>query len=85
MQRGAVNDILRRKSFRLFNKTVQSFLGYKFLGWNDPYNTFDFLMDSSEKVGVKSEFYFIPFQIDEPYTFYDYRDKKVAEEVKHII
>ena len=83
--KGAVNDILRRKSLRLFNKTVQSFLGYKFLGWNDPYNTFDFLMDSSEKVGVKSEFYFIPSQIDEPYTFYDYRDKKVAEEVKHII
>lgn len=53
-------DVLKR---RAFNRAIQGPLirrsGRKMLDPRDPYNTFDWLMDQSERQGIKSAFYFI--------------------------
>ncbi len=82
--RGAVNDILRRRSLRYFFKTIGAYSGYVSGKKLDPYDTFDFLMDVSEQVGTVSEFNFIPSRLDEPYAFYDYRDSLVARKVERV-
>lgn len=53
-------DILKRRAFK---RAIQGPLirrsGRKVLDPRDPYNTFDWLMDQSEREGIKSAFYFI--------------------------
>lgn len=83
--RGAVNDIVRRRSLRYFFKTIGAYASVQLKGERDPYDTFDFLMDVSEENNTVSEFYFIPSRIDEPFAFYDYRNPIAAEKVKHIL
>ena len=46
-------DVLKRKDFKLALKNSR----YLFL--HDPFDTYDFLMTASEKLGVKSHFYFM--------------------------
>ena len=49
-------DLLKRRSVALAARRGLSYLGRKKI---DPANTFDWLMDLSERAGVKSAFYFI--------------------------
>lgn len=50
-------DIIKRKDLKLALKKLPSLL-------KDPVNTFSFLMDVSEKIGVKSHFYFMSVHPD---------------------
>ncbi|PJE48062.1 MAG: hypothetical protein CUR34_00850 [Sediminibacterium sp.] len=52
-----LGDILKRKSFKLAIKKLPLF-------FHDPVNTFSFLMDVSESIGVKSRFYFMAVSPD---------------------
>lgn len=52
-----VKDIIKRRS-------IAQFIDYLNSKKNNPYDTFDFLMDCSEKVGVKSRFYFMACKSD---------------------
>lgn len=56
----AVADLIRRKSVKKAHESVKSYLAVK-MGEidRDTFNTFDFIMDLSEKTGLKSCFYFI--------------------------
>jgi hypothetical protein len=49
-------DLVRRRDARLAVRRVRSLLGDRRL---DPNNTFDFLMDVSERHGLRSAFYFL--------------------------
>lgn len=49
--RSVLGDLLKRKNLKLASRSI------KYL-FNDPYDTFDFLMTMSENMGVKSHFYF---------------------------
>ncbi|HPG36213.1 MAG TPA: polysaccharide deacetylase family protein [bacterium] len=53
-------DLIRRRSVRKAYESVKSYIAVK-MGEidRDPFNTFDFIMDLSEKAGLKSCFYFI--------------------------
>lgn len=51
-------DLIRRKSLKLFFYSLKYYFEYFFYK-KDPYDTFDFLMSISEKIGVKSNFYFM--------------------------
>lgn len=51
--RTILGDILKRRNLNL----AQKHLRYMFV--SDPYDTFDFLMTKSEKLGLKSHFYFM--------------------------
>ncbi len=84
-------DILTRKSIRSLTKTFLDVLNIYLLGRKDNYDTFDYLMDVSEKSKIKSRFYFMPGLIGEYDVRYNYnakRVKKAYEKVKsrkHII
>ena len=47
-------DLLKRKDLPLVAKTIKAYFSN-----NDPYDVFDFFMDESEKMGVKSHFFFM--------------------------
>lgn len=84
-------EILKRKSFKFFLKTLKDVYKIKFKKQNDVYNTFDYLMDLAEKKGVKSRFYFIPGHLGEYDIKFDIRNKfikNITDKIKarsHII
>jgi len=51
-----LGDLLKRKSINIFLSNVKLQINY-FKNKKDPYDTYDYLMDISEKVGVKSYFF----------------------------
>lgn len=53
-------DLIRRKSFSLALESLKGGYAKLFAKGADPFDTFDFLMNESEKIGVKSTFYFMP-------------------------
>jgi peptidoglycan/xylan/chitin deacetylase (PgdA/CDA1 family) len=63
-------DLVRRRDARLAARRMRSLLGNRRF---DPNNTFDFLMDVSERHGVRSAFYFLAHRDriprDGPYLF----------------
>jgi hypothetical protein len=56
-------DLVRRRDPRLAMRRVRSLLGDRSL---DPNNTFDFLMDVSERLGLRSAFYFLAHRDPRP-------------------
>jgi hypothetical protein len=56
-------DLVRRRDPRLATRRVRSLLGDPSL---DPHNTFDLLMDVSERHGVRSAFYFLAHRDERP-------------------
>ena len=61
--RQLAGDLVRRRDPRLASRRVRSLLGDRRL---DPHNTFDFLMDVSERHGLRSAFYFLAHRDDRP-------------------
>jgi hypothetical protein len=52
-------DIIKRKDLRLALDNLSQKLKVHFLHGQDPFDTFDYLMDLSERAGVKSYFFFM--------------------------
>jgi len=89
--RVALGDIVKRKSFTLAMERVAEYFLIKRDKIKDPFDTFDWLMDKSEAIGVKSRFYFMSgglasfdnrYKIDEP------KSMELIEKIKrrgHII
>jgi len=70
-----VGDILKRKNLVLAYRRIKEYMAVKSGKIKDPFDTFDWLMDRSEEIGVKSRFYFMSagvtqydnnYKIDEP-------------------
>jgi hypothetical protein len=70
-----VGDVLKRKNIFLAFNRIKEYIAVKREKIKDPFDTFDWLMDRSEEIGVKSRFYFMSggvteydnnYQIDEP-------------------
>lgn len=55
----SLGDFIKRKSLKLALSRYKDWFLIKQEKMKDPYDTFDFLMDKSEELGVKSEFYFL--------------------------
>jgi hypothetical protein len=70
--RQLAGDLARRRDLRLALQRARSLLGDR---RHDPHNTFDFLMDVSERHGLRSAFYFLAHRDrgprDGPYLFED--------------
>ncbi len=78
-------DVLKRRSFSLFKKnfnhSVSTIKGKE----TDPFDTFSYLMDESEKFGLKSTFYFIPGLIGEEDVAYNINDSEVINRMEEIL
>ena len=57
--KASIMDILQRKSIKLFCQRNIDYILTKLKLKNDAFDTFDYLMDISEKIGVKSYFFFM--------------------------
>jgi len=84
--RTIIADVLKRKSLKIARDH------FKFILRQDPFDTFDFLMSASEKVGVKSHFYFMSSDskliYDTGYYLYRRKFSSTIKEIKkrgHII
>lgn len=78
-------DIIKRKSFKKAFHTINSYIKIKRGKEKDPYDTFDYLMNLSEKVNLKSHFYFIPSLLGEEDAKYDITEDAVIKMMQHII
>jgi hypothetical protein len=56
-------DLARRRDPRMLARRARALLGDKA---SDPHNTFGFLMDVSERHGLRSAFYFLPYRDERP-------------------
>jgi len=74
-------DLIRRKSPFLALKTIWDYIQVRLGKKNDPYDTFDWLMDISENIGIKSHFFFMA----EGKTNYDNRYNSNSQFVKELI
>lgn len=54
-----VADIIKRKNIKLSTKRLKDYFIFKQSTLSDPFDTFDWLMDKSESLNIKSRFYFM--------------------------
>lgn len=80
-----VGDILHRKSFGAFVRTLVNYVRFKIGKIKDPFDTFDWFMDLSEACGLLDEFYFKAAIGGEYDCTYDVRDKRVKNIMNHIV
>ena len=82
--REIVGDIVKRKNLKLaFSNIVLKFKVHLKL-IRDPFDTFDYLMDVSEKVGVKSYFFFMGKGVTKYDNMYQSNDEFINNLVKKI-
>jgi peptidoglycan/xylan/chitin deacetylase (PgdA/CDA1 family) len=84
-----LRDIVRKKSIKEFLKSVQYYIQVKLKRENDPYDTFDYIMNLSEKLELKSHFFFMGKGLTSYDNLYDSRDisnliKKIKKRGHHI-
>ena len=77
-------DIFKRKSLSKAINTLKSYSKINKGKQKDPYDTFNYLMDLSERYDLKSHFYFIPALLGEEDTQYNINDEQVVKTMQHI-
>jgi len=82
--RVAVGDIVKRKSISLAFERVAEYFLIKREKINDPFDTFDWLMDKSEAIGVKSRFYFMSGGVTSHDNNYKVNEAKSLELIQKI-
>lgn len=78
--RNIAGDIIKRKNVPLALENVRQYC------WKNPYDTFDYLMDLSEKRDVRSNFFFMSggtSQFDNNYSINQPFVKKIREKIKN--
>lgn len=82
--RTASGDVLRRRNLNLALSRIRKYEKIRQGKIKDPYDTFDYLMDKSESIGVKSRFYFMSGGITKYDNNYKIDEKKCIELIKEI-
>jgi len=83
--RSSIGDILKRKSIKKFLKRIRCYIFNKLNNYKyDENYTFDWYMDTCERVGVKIAFYFIPTSTEKQNACYELQDKKIQNLLKYI-
>jgi hypothetical protein len=86
-------DIVLRKKPALIPLSVSEYIQFRSGKIKDSYDTFDFLMDMSEKINIKSIFYFLPQKrktnFNKSYANhdirYDIQDPEVVSVIRNIV
>lgn len=79
-----LGDIIKRKSLSLAFERIAEYFLIKRDKTNDPYDTFDWLMDKSEAIGVKSRFYFMSGGVTKYDNRYKINEPKSLELIQKI-
>jgi len=79
-----LGDLLLRKSFVIFLSSIGKYINVKIGRLKDPFDTFDYLMDISESIKVKSYFFFMAKGITKYDNNYITSKKHVLNLVKKI-
>ena len=82
--RSLAGDLAKRKSIKTAAETAKKYLAVKKGQALDPYDTFDFLMDISEKHNLKSRFYFIAGEKGDNDFRYQFLSDKVGSIINKI-
>ena len=82
--RVAIGDIIKRKNITLARKNIVEYFSIKNNLIKEPYDTFDYLMDISEKNNIKSRFYFMSNGQTSYDKRYDINDKKCIQYIQNI-
>ncbi len=77
-------DILQRKSLKLFFKRNIDYIKTKLKITKDPFDTFDWIMDLSEKQNIKSYFFFMAKGVTSYDNMYKSSDKFIQNLIKKI-
>ena len=73
-----LSSIIKRLDFKTSYKIINCFFNKSEIDRSDPWNTFDFLMDLSEKIGIKSNFNFMTGITDKKHDGnYDFFSRKI--------
>ena len=72
-------DLIKRRNIPLVFNTIKSYIRK-----NDPFDTFDFFMDESEKIGVKSHFFFMAKGTSEYDNYYQSNSGFIKRSVENI-
>lgn len=82
--RVALGDLLKRKSLKLAKRRFKEYKQILKKEILDPFDTFDWLMDKSEEIGLKSRFYFMSGGITEYDNDYNIKEKKALDLISKI-
>ena len=82
--RTVAGDILKRKNPGLAMERVKEYSLVKTKKRKDPFDTFDWLMDKSEKAGIKSRFYFMSGGVTVYDNHYRIDEQKTLELIEKI-
>jgi len=77
-------DVLKRRNLNLALSRIRKYEKIRQGKIKDPYDTFDYLMDKSESIGIKSRFYFMSGGITKYDNNYKIDEKKCIELIKEI-
>jgi len=78
-------DIIRRRNLLLIPKTIKQYYNIKNNKEKDIYDTYNYLIDVSEKNNLKSHFYFIPALKGEKDAQYNITDKRLEKIIQNIL
>lgn len=82
--KNVLGDLIKRKSITLAFDTFKRFIQTKFFKKKDPFDTFNLLMDISEKHNLKSHFYFIAGRVGEEDVHFNFTTDEVKKTIKQI-
>ena len=82
--KASILDIVQRKSIKLFINRNIDYLKIKLFNKQDPFDTFDYIMSLSEKVGLKSYFFFMAKGTSSYDNMYKSSDKFIKKLIKNI-
>lgn len=82
--KASILDIIQRKSIKLLINRNIDYLRIKLFNKKDPFDTFDYLMDISEKYNTKSYFFFMAKGVTSYDNMYKSEDKFIQKLIKKI-
>lgn len=80
----AIGDIVKRHSLTLAMERFAEYFLIKKGNIKDPFDTFDWLMDNSDSLGIQSRFYFMSGGVTQFDNRYTLNDPKASELIKKI-
>ncbi len=82
--KASILDVVQRKSIKLFINRNIDYLKIKLFNKQDPFDTFNYIMSLSEKVGLKSYFFFMAKGTSSYDNMYNSSDEFIKKLIKNI-